>query len=174
MPGDLSDAILLILTGQGEPFVIPNPPWLTVRDRDILADIRARLVAINLFSVVESGVITEDNHTQANARPLVLVAPASSTEQDESLELAIVTLKVAIAVIDEDQEPGGRHDKLDRWANLVANAVNRENLAGITVPGLTRVKGRRYQATTAPDQAIILDLDAVYFVDQPAGRDSTV
>lgn len=152
---------------------MPDP----ARDYSIFCAIAAALEATGEFRAVVVGEKPDVSRTQfgAQATPAAVVSPLSFREPgtwddfgDESSERTGQTMVTLVARSADESE---RIDLLDRLAQVAANAINGQRLAGITLPGKTRVAAGNYLPAADPEKHLILTVEWSYLIGGYANHD---
>jgi hypothetical protein len=134
----------------------------TGRDYDLWADARDRLEATGAFDLVAVGRPDE------RARPAVeaaacWVVPLDDDEMDIDPDLTMVGCRFGLVIEARAEDVESRADTLDRLKNVAKNALNGQSLAGISLPGRTRVCKAAHGRRRHPTAPMELTVEAPYF-----------
>lgn len=167
--GELSDGQATGGGGAGGPAALVTGD----RDRDVLADIAARLEATGEFADV--AVLRPGNPRQvADQTPTASVARLGRTPEkripgDPVRLLRTVKFRVAIEARAEEEDE--RFDLLDRLDDVARNAIEGRCLAGLTFPHQTTLKDTADDPKARnPTGRITIDGEATYLIEAPAGH----
>jgi hypothetical protein len=70
-------------------------------------------------------------------------------------------------------DPESRDREADRLANVAQNVLDGQSLAGITLPGLTKIRRGRWERSPAPERRLVLMGEFTYLVNAFDGHDTT-
>lgn len=149
-------------------------PVPTIRDWDILDDIVARLKACGAFDGVHASDLPETRGRGADRKALAIVAPDSWDESegwddpDEPQWLRKVDWTLTVIARAEDPRSRDRH--ADRLLQAACVALDFKCLAGVTLPGLTKITAGRYLPAVPPTRAIRASGTFAYLIDGPDGH----
>jgi hypothetical protein len=142
-----------------------------MRDRDVRNAIAAALTATGAFdpgAVYLTG-LPEDYGQPASETAAASIQPDSSTQEDrwdsQTDGGLLVTSRVRITLIYRHDDPQLRDEGAELLLDTAANALNGQNLAGLTLPGLTRFTGWTWLPATAPERRIQAGFSYAYIVE---------
>jgi hypothetical protein len=143
----------------------------TGRDYDLWADARDRLEATGAFDLVVIGRPDERARSAVEAAACWVV-PLDDDELDIDPDLVLVGCRFSLVVEVRAEDVEARADALDRLKNVAKNALNGQSLAGISLPGRTRVRRASHGPRKHPTAPLELTVEAPYF-DPYAGLSDT-
>lgn len=148
-----------------------------VRDWDVLSDIRDRLIATGAFDGVHlSGLPAEYGRSAGEARMAVCTLSAwDDTDDWDDTEDVSIPRAVAwtLTLFVRQSDPESRDREADRLANVAQNVLDGRSLAGVTLPGLTKIRRGRWERSPAPERRLVLMGEFTYLVNAFDGHDTT-
>jgi hypothetical protein len=139
------------------------------RDRDVRNAIQAALVATNQFNGVFVWGLPEDYGSGASAEAFAAVLPMSSRQEDlwdaAPAGGLVITSRVAIVLAYRHIDPQLRDEAAELLVDTTANALNGQNLAGLTLPQTARVIQWDWQQVTVPERRINCVFSYQYIVE---------
>jgi len=152
------------------PVAPPAPDQPRGLDRVAYAALLALLRATGTFDGVIFGDPTWRGRAGSGQYPLAVVIPRGWEEIDDydpALILRRVSFSLRLVVRAEDESQP--FDQLDRLTVAVRAVVNRSNLDGAALPGLTRISGGKYEgAGHYPEWSVDLQGEFTSIVDPAA------
>jgi len=147
------------------------------RDRDVRNAIQAALVATNAFDGVWIWGLPEDYGTRASQLAAAAIEPVSSTQDDrwdsQTAGGLVITSRVRITLLYRKDDPQVRDEGVELLLNTTANALNGQNLAGLTLPAWTRLTAWSWQPPTPPERRITATFSYAYIVEGWDSYDTT-
>ena len=106
-----------------------------------------------------------------------MIEPESSTQEDrwdsQTGGGLLVTSRVTITLYARAEDPQIRDEAVELLLDITANALNGESLAGLTLPGLTRVLQWRWEKPAPPERTIPVIFSYQYIVEGWDAYDTT-
>jgi len=148
-----------------------------VRDRDVRNAIHDALVATGAFDGVVLWGLPEEYGSAASQLALAAIEPDSSEQRDEwdSQPAGGLTVhsRVKITLLLRADDPVLRDEAAELLVDTVANALNGQSLAGLTLPAWTRVTGWQWQPAVPPERRITVSCNYAYIVEGWNAYDTT-
>jgi len=146
-----------------------------MRDRDVRNAIVTALTASGAFDAVSLTGLPSS--TAASAYAAAFIEPVSSTQDDRWDSQPdgglVVTSTVRLTLAYRAEDPQLRDEAAELLLDTAADALNGQNLAGLTLPGLTRFTGWSWQPPTPPERQIIAMFSYQYIVEGWDSYDTT-
>ena len=145
----------------------PSDAWGdTYRDRDAIRAIRAALLATEEFADVIVGIPSEQRSAGAIPAPVAVISPESWTELDDVdpvISVRQVVFSITISV--RNEESITRYEILDRLTCLAQNVLDGNDLGGVCLPALTKLRRGRFEpGSKHPEQAVTLSGEFTYLI----------
>jgi hypothetical protein len=139
------------------------------RDRDVRNAIQAALLATGQFDGVWLSGLPEDYGQAADDLAAAVIEPASSTEVDywdsEPSGGIIIQSVVTLTLLVRNPDPQLRDEAVELLVDYAADAINGQNLAGITVCGRTKITSWRWQPPAPPERRVAATVQYEYIVE---------
>lgn len=152
------------------------PPVAVGHDWDIMEDIQTRLEATGQFDGVH---LTGPPTYQQVAASEDVTAWLQLVDWDEDdsrddLDNVEVTRRVhwTLTIAVRFAEGERRDRELSRLTSVAQNALNGKSLAGITLPGLTRLRRGRFDEPNTPERRTIITGEFLYLIEGFGGHDA--
>jgi hypothetical protein len=142
-----------------------------MRDRDVR---NAIVTALQITGAFDSGGVwitglPEDSGSAASDFAAAAIEPDSSNQEDrwdsQTDGGLIITSRVRITLLFRNADPQLRDEGAEQLLDVAADALNGQNLAGLTLPGMTRLTSWTWQPPTAPERRITATFTYSYIVD---------
>jgi hypothetical protein len=148
-----------------------------MRDRDVRNAIHDALIATGDFDAVYLWGSSGDHATAASKNACATIEPESSAQED-CWDAAtggglIVTSRVTITLLNRQEDPELRDEAAELLLDTVANALNGQCLAGLTMPQHTRIVSWRWEEPAPPERRIAATLSYRYIVEGWDSYDTT-
>jgi hypothetical protein len=148
-----------------------------MRDRDVRNAIQTTLVATGAFDGVWIWGMPDSFGTGSTQLAAAAIEPVSSTQSDrwDSQDTGglIVMSRVAITFLYRHDDPQIRDEGAELLVNIAGNAINGQSLAGLTLPGLTRIDSWTWAPPTPPERRIKAIFSYQYIVEGWGSYDAT-
>ena len=155
-----------------------------MRDRDVRNAIQAALIATDAFdaSANEGAAVwiwgpPEDHGTSSNVQAAAWIVPQSSRQEDLWDAAAagglVITSRVAITLAYRHIDPQLRDEGAELLLDTAANALNGQNLAGVTFPQTARFIQWDWQPATVPERRIQAIFSYQYIIEGWEAYDTT-
>jgi hypothetical protein len=143
----------------------PPGPHISA-DRLIYAAILDSLEATNAFESVLFASAIDRLTLGSAATPLVALVPDGWEEFDEVDPTSILRrVSFYLDLLVRDEDAFGRFEQLDALESAARGAIEGLSLAGISLPGLTRLRRARYDAhSLPPEQSARLEGEFTYII----------
>jgi len=140
-----------------------------VRDRDVRNAIQTALVATGAFDGVWIWGLPENYGTGASQLAAAAIEPESSTQDDrwdsQTAGGLVITSRVKITLLYRGEDPQARDEAAELLLDTLANALNGQSLAGLTMPAFTRLTAWSWQPPTPPERRIAATFSYAYIVE---------
>jgi hypothetical protein len=129
-----------------------------MRERDVRNEIRDRLTDTGAFSLATLAGLPEATGFGASDLTAAAIEP-QSTQQVTGWDAQPfggleMMAQVLITILARHEDPTLRDELAEQLLNTAADAINGQSLAGMTVPGKTRITGWRWLPATPPERRI--------------------
>lgn len=144
------------------------------RDRDAYSSILSGLVSTGEFAEVFFGPSPGMRAAGGNRSPAALITPEGWTEIDDADPIEVVRhVTYTLTIIVRGEDPLARYELLDRLSCVAQNAIDGSDLAGVCLPGLTKLRrGRFDQKPNHPEQSVVLVGEFSYVITSFAGHNT--
>jgi hypothetical protein len=157
--------------------IAPSILTTGLRDWDVLSDIRDRLIATGAFDGVHlSGLPAEYGRSAGETRMAVCTLSGwdDADDWDDAEDVSIPrAVAWTLTLFVRQSDPESRDREADRLANVAQNVLDGQSLAGITLPGLTKIRRGRWERSPAPERRLVLMGEFTYLVNAFDGHDTT-
>jgi hypothetical protein len=147
------------------------------RDRDVRNAIQTTLLATGQFDTVWMTGLSEDYGQGADELRAVAIDPVNSSERDDwdssTAGGVLIQSTVTIMILVRHIDPQLRDEAAELLLDTVANTLNGQSLAGLTLPPWTRITNWRWLDATAPERRIQATLQYSYIVEGWENFDTT-
>lgn len=155
--------------GLGFPNAQPRSMW---RERDVRRAIAELLQSTGAFDGVYLGSLPERKGRRTSARAIAILPNASQladlSDAAPAGRIAVsATLKLVVIASDENEEI--RDSAAEQLLAVTANALNGQNLGGLTMPQFTRLQGWTWKNAEPPERRIETMLGFRYLLDSWTG-----
>lgn len=140
-----------------------------MRERDVRNAIADALTASGQFSGVWVTGLPEDYGQGSSELTAAAIEPSATsytTQWDAQTEGGIdYTATAIVTLLARNGDPQLRDEKAEQLLNFAINAINGKSLAGMTVPGMTKVMGWQWKKPTPPERRIVMKFTYAYIVE---------
>jgi hypothetical protein len=140
-----------------------------MRDRDVRNAIHDALVATGAFDGVWIWGLPENYGTGSSQLAAAAIEPESSAQDDRwdggGETALVVSSRVTITLLYRHDDPQLRDEGAELLMDTAANALNGQNLAGLTLPDLTRFISWRWQNPTPPERRLTATFSYQYIAE---------
>jgi hypothetical protein len=139
------------------------------RERDVRNAIRAALMPTDAFDAVYVWGLPEDYGSGGSQLAVAVIEPHSST-QDDRWDAAtggglVITSLLTLTFLARNDDPQLRDEAVELLFDTAADVLNGQNLAGLTLPQLTRFVSWRWERPIAPERRIVTTFSYQYIVE---------
>jgi hypothetical protein len=148
----------------------------TGRERDVRSSIRDVLDSTGAFDGVYLAGLPPDRGERCGDSRSVSIEPVETTgadHWDDTTGDLVMTSRVSLTLLARHDDPQVRDETAEQLLNVAANALNGQALAGLTLPGWTRIRSWTWQKPHAPERRIAAVLEYQYLVAGWTGFDTT-
>jgi hypothetical protein len=145
------------------------------RERDVREAIQSLLDVTGKFDGVYLSGSPEDRGERSSDRYAAVVEPdatsAAAFWDDPDAGAMVMTATVALTVVARHEDPEIRDEAAELLLNTAADVLNGRSLAGLTLPGFTRVRSWTWLKPHAPERRIAAKIEYQYLVEPWSGLD---
>lgn len=144
------------------------------RERDVRVAIYDLLDSTGAFDRVYPGTIPDGDCEPSGLSRTVSIEPSGTVlaAQGDDVHGAITaTATVMIVLRARDDDPTARDDAVELLLNTTAAALNGRSLAGVSLPGSTRLRSWTWRKAAPPERRIEATLEYLYLVEGWDGFD---